>query len=64
MYREVSEMPKCACCGILVPCRELVRERHGLRLVFCGEKCVRIFDTYKWPRYRERILAGDSFLGD
>lgn len=51
MYREVSEMPKCACCGILVPCKEVVAERQGRGLVFCSERCIRIYDSYKYPKY-------------
>jgi len=57
MYREVNEMPKCSCCGILVPCAEVHAERHGVDLVFCGERCIRIYDEYKLPKYRDEILA-------
>jgi hypothetical protein len=60
MYREVNEMPKCACCGILVPCAEIHAERHGVDLVFCSERCIRIYDEYKFPKYRDEILAGLS----
>lgn len=59
MYREVNEMPKCASCGILVPCKEVIREHHGVNLVFCSEKCFRVYDTYKFPKYRDRILAAE-----
>jgi hypothetical protein len=57
MYREVSEMPKCANCGILVPCSEVLFEHHGARLIACSERCIRIYDEYKFRRYREQILA-------
>jgi hypothetical protein len=60
MYREVNEMPKCACCGILVPCAVVHTERHGVDLVFCSERCIRIYDEYKFPKYRDEILAGLS----
>ncbi len=50
---EVDEMPKCASCGILVPSRkhEVVREHEGRRLVFCSEKCYRVYLTYWYPKY-------------
>lgn len=57
MYREVSEMPKCASCGILIPCSELEFEHHGAQLYACSERCIRIYDAYKFPRHREEILA-------
>ena len=57
MYREVDEMPKCATCGILVPCQEVRKERHETELVFCSERCVRIYDEYKFPKYADEILA-------
>ena len=57
MYREVNEMPKCASCGILVPCQEVIKEHHGVKLAFCSEKCFRIYDTYKFPKYKDKILA-------
>ncbi len=49
-------MPKCSSCGILVPCAEVHAERHGSDLVFCSERCIRIYDEYKFPKYREEIL--------
>ena len=57
MYREVNEMPHCANCGVLVPAAEVVRDRRGFHLVFCSERCVEVYDQYKYPRYRDRIDA-------
>jgi hypothetical protein len=55
MYREVNEMPKCVNCGILIPTQELHFEHHQRQLISCSERCQRIYDTYKYPRYREDI---------
>ena len=55
MYREVNEMPKCVNCGILIPTAELRFSHHGRELISCSERCQRIYDTYKHPRYREQI---------
>lgn len=57
MYREVNEMPKCANCGILIPCSEVVFEHHDQQLYACSERCVRIYDSYKFPRYEREIIA-------
>ncbi len=57
MYREVNEMPKCVNCGILIPTAELRFSHHGRELISCSERCQRIYDTYKHPRYREQIAA-------
>ncbi len=32
-------------------------ERLGRPVQFCGEQCVRIFDTYKLPKYGDRALS-------
>jgi hypothetical protein len=56
-YREVDEMPKCACCGILVPCSEIEFEHHGARLYACSQRCIRIYDEYRFPRHRDAILS-------
>jgi hypothetical protein len=58
-YREVHEMPRCAACGILVPCDEVRRERHGAELVFCSDRCVRLYDEYVFPTYGARQSAGE-----
>ncbi len=62
MYREVDEMPKCETCGILVPCNEVTVRRHEVELVFCSDRCVVIYDEYKFPKYRTEILQqiGDT----
>ena len=62
MYREVNEMPKCTNCGILIPSNDLatVFEHHGVALLACSDRCVRIYDTYKFPRYRDEILAAEA----
>lgn len=44
--REVSEMPKCAMCGIRVPCQEVVKEHEGRKAVLCSEKCYRVYRDY------------------
>lgn len=51
-------MPKCASCGKLLPVDGIRAERLGRPIQFCGEQCVRIFDTYKLPKYGDRALAG------
>ena len=61
MYREVDEMPKCATCGILVPCSEVLAVRHEEELVFCSVRCVAIYDEYKFPKYgRQPQLKADA----
>ena len=66
MYREVNEMPKCVNCGILIPTQEMYFTHHGRELISCSERCQRIYDTYKYPRYREQIAeleqSGDPGL--
>jgi hypothetical protein len=57
VYREVNEMPKCASCGKLLPVDGIPAERLGRPVQFCGEQCVRIFDTYKLPKYGDRALS-------
>ena len=51
MYREVSEMPRCAACGILVPAQERRIERAEAQLVVCSPRCERLYDEYVEPRY-------------
>lgn len=55
MYREVNEMFKCVNCGILIPTAAMSFEHHGRQLVSCSVRCQRIYDRYKYPRYREQI---------
>ncbi len=58
VYREVNEMPKCASCGKLLPVDGIRAERLGRPVQFCSDQCVRIFDTYKQPKYGDAALAG------
>jgi hypothetical protein len=60
MYREVTDMPKCVNCGILIPCSERIFEHHGRRLYACSARCERIYAEYKYPRYQEEIRALES----
>ena len=66
MYREVSEMPKCANCGILIPRGERRFAHHGVDLLTCSERCERIYDTYTFPRHeaaiRDREQRGETSL--
>lgn len=57
MYRSVSDMPKCANCGILMPAGERRFEHHGEVLLMCSPRCERVYDEYTFPRYRKEILA-------
>jgi ribosomal protein L24E len=59
MYREINEMPKCDNCGILMPAGSRLFEHHGVVLDTCSERCERVYDTYKFPRYRDQILAAE-----
>lgn len=55
MYREVNQMSRCATCGILVPTQEVPFTHHARDLIACSQKCVRLYDAYRYPRYREQI---------
>jgi hypothetical protein len=57
VYREVSEMPRCVCCGILIPASPLRFRHHDTDLYACSERCTRVYDTYKFPRYEAEIRA-------
>jgi len=57
--KEVNEMPKCACCGILIPCNGFKKKHHGRELIFCEENCYRVYKTYKFPTYKEQILEAE-----
>jgi|AP95_1055475.scaffolds.fasta_scaffold612389_2 hypothetical protein len=52
--REVDSMPRCAACGILVPCQELHKEHEGQSIIVCSEKCFRMYTTYWYPKYRAK----------
>jgi ribosomal protein L24E len=57
VYREVDKMPRCANCGILMPAGERRFEHHGVTLLTCSERCERVYDTYRFPRYEAEIRA-------
>lgn len=52
--REVDSMPRCAACGILVPCMEVHKKHEGRDLVVCSEKCFEVYATYWYPKYGVR----------
>jgi len=58
MYREVNEMPKCASCGKLLNVDGIPAQRLGRDVMFCSERCVEVFDTYKEPKYGTAALDG------
>jgi len=60
MYRSVDQMPKCANCGILMTAGERSFAHHGTVLLTCSERCERVYETYTFPRHRERILAAEA----
>ncbi|MBS1888653.1 MAG: hypothetical protein JSU06_15840 [Actinobacteria bacterium] len=60
MYREVNQMPRCATCGILVPTQEIRFAHHERRLIACSERCVGLYDSYRYPRYRAEIEAREA----
>lgn len=60
IYREVNEMPNCANCGILIPRGEIDFHHHGQDLLVCSERCKQIYDSYKYPKYREEIEAMEA----
>ncbi len=60
MYRDVMDMPKCANCGVLITRGEREFAHHGMLLLTCSERCERIYESYTFPRHRERILAAEE----
>jgi len=67
VYKEVNEMPRCAACGrpLLAPSMGIPAERLGRKVEFCSDRCVRLFDTYKEPKYGDQALEGiPSFVFD
>lgn len=50
-FREVDNMPRCAACGILVPCQEIHKEHEGKNIIVCSDKCFRLYVTYWHPKY-------------
>ena len=47
-------MPRCASCGILVPCQEIAKTHAGVKVIVCSDKCFRIYETYWYPKYGEK----------
>lgn len=62
VYKEVSELPHCGSCGKLVSVGGIRVERLGHTLVFCTERCIQVFDTYKVPKYGEAALWQESIV--
>ncbi len=58
MYREVNEMPKCGSCGKLLNVDGLTVVRLGRAVMFCSERCIEVFDSYKEPKYGTAALDG------
>lgn len=58
MYREVNEMPRCGACGKLLNIDGPTATRQGREVMFCNERCLHIFDTYKEPKYGQAALDG------
>ncbi len=62
VYREVNELPRCGSCGKLLTVGGLIEERLGQRVVFCSPQCVRVFDTYKVPKYGAAAVWPESIV--
>lgn len=62
VYREVSELPRCGSCGKLLTVGGIEEERFGRVLVFCSPQCIRVFDTYKAPKYGEAAVWSESVV--
>ncbi len=62
LYREVNEMPRCGSCGKLLTSGGIEAERRGHAILFCSEQCVRVFDTYKEPRYGDAAVWPESIV--
>jgi hypothetical protein len=62
IYREVNELPRCGSCGKLLTAGRLEEERLGRTLAFCSEQCVRVFDSYKEPKYGADAIWPESIL--
>jgi ribosomal protein L24E len=62
VYKEVSELPRCGSCGKLLGVGGIEVERLGHTVVFCTEKCVQVFDSYKVPKYGEAALWEESIV--
>jgi hypothetical protein len=62
IYREVSELPRCGSCGKLLTVGGIEQDRLDHRLVFCSEQCIRVFDTYKAPKYGAAAVWPESVV--
>lgn len=62
VYREVNELPHCGSCGKLVSIGGIRVERLGHPLLFCSERCIEVFDSYKVPKYGEAALWEESIV--
>lgn len=60
LYREVNEMPRCGSCGKLLTVNGLLEERSGQQVWFCSERCLRVFDTYKLPKYGDAAITPEA----
>jgi hypothetical protein len=62
-YREVNEMPRCGSCGKLLTVGGLEEQRGEHRIVFCSQRCIVVFDTYKQPKYGDEAVWRESIVG-
>ena len=53
---EVNELPHCANCGQLTTWTTQIREFDGKSLVFCGNQCISVFESYLFPTYGSEFL--------
>jgi hypothetical protein len=63
VYREVNELPRCGSCGKLLTAGGLEEDRGEQRLIFCSRQCIRVFDTYKAPKYGAAAVWPESVVG-
>lgn len=62
-YQEVNELPRCGSCGKLLTKGGLEAERMEHTLIFCNDKCLEVFDTYKAPKYGDAAVWPESVVG-
>ena len=60
VYREVSELPRCGSCGKLLTVGGIEQERLGHVIWFCSDQCIRVFDSYKVPKYGADAIWPES----
>jgi ribosomal protein L24E len=63
VYKEVNEMPRCGSCGKLLTTGGLEVERLEQTLIFCNDRCLEVFDTYKVPKYGNDAVWPESVVG-